>query len=173
MVLNPRLPVNEDPLHDHDAASGATAGGSIVKLQADGTIAKITTSGQVPYGILFNNVKSPIPGLPQNFLFPGELGSVDAFLGDPVLVYIGAGGLFETTHYKYSGSAGIDAGTKLYCLTDAAVSDDNSKLVNTPTPVSGSVVQEGGSAKVIAVATQPLTDEEASAQKPLAIKMLL
>jgi hypothetical protein len=173
MVLNPRLPVNEDPLHDHDAASGATAGGSIVKLQADGTIAKITSSGQVPYGILFNNVKSPIPGLPQNFLFPGELGSVDAFLGDPVLVYVGAGGLFETTHYSYEGSSGIDAGAKLYCLSNTSGNVNDGKLVNSATPASGVVVQEAGAAKVIAIATQPLTDAEASVRKPLAIKMLL
>lgn len=172
MVLNPRLPVNEDPLHDHDATSGTAEGGSIVKLTAAGEIAKVTASGEVPYGLLFNRVKSPIPGLSQNYKFPGELGSADAFLGDPVLVYCGAGGIFETDHYSYEGSAGIDAGTLLYCLTDTASADDG-KLVNSDTPATGSVVQEGGGAKAIAVAIYPLTDAEASAGKPLVIKTLL
>lgn len=171
--LNPRLPVNEDSLHNHDAASGATAGGSIVKLQTDGTVAKVTSSGNVPYGILFNNVKSPMPGLPKNFRFPGELGSVDAFLGDPVLVYIGAGGLFETTNYQYAGSVGINAGVNLFCLTNTVGNANDGKLTNTSTPGVGAVIQEAGSAKPIAVVTQPLTHDEATAGKALAIKMLL
>lgn len=172
MILIPRHPVNQDPLRDHDASSGTMEGGTLVKITAEGEIARVTSSGDIAHGLLFNRVTTSIPNMPQNFQFPGELGSADARLGDPVLVYVGAGGMFETDQYSYEGSSGISAGTYLYCLTDTS-SEDDGKLVNTATPSSGAVLQEGGSAKPVAVVAYPLSDAEASAGELLSVRTLL
>jgi hypothetical protein len=166
MVFTPRLPVRDNGQHKHEAASGATSAGSVMYLTTSGTVAKVTTSGQVPYGILFHNVKAPLAGLPQNFEFPGEIGSADCRLGDPVLLYQD-GGTFETDLYDYSGSSGISAGTLLYArINDGA---DNGKLTNDTLNVAGA----SGAAIAVARAQETLTDAEAVAGKRLAFKLLI
>lgn len=166
MVFTPRLPVRDNGQHKHEAASGATSAGSVMYLTASGTVAKVTTSGQVPYGILFHNVKAPLASLPQNYEFPGEIGSADSRLGDPVLIYQD-GGTFETDLYDYSGSSGITAGTYLYARIGNSAT--NGQLTNDTLNVAGS----DGSATAVAVAQETLTDAEASAGKRLAFKLLI
>lgn len=166
MVFLPRLPVSEDSMRKHEASSGTAEAGSIMYLTASGTVAKVTASGHAPYGILFHRVKAPLPGLPQNFEFPGEIGSADARLGDPVLLYV-EGGLFESDHYDYSGSSGLPVGTKLYARVND--SDDNGKLTND----TSNVALKDGSPKVCAEVVEPLTHAECQAKKRVTLKLHL
>lgn len=173
MVFLPRLPNNEDSLRKHEASSGTAAAGSVVFLTESGTIAKVAASGNVPYGFLFANVDTQIPGLPQNFQFPGELGTADARLGDPVLVYV-EGGQFETDHYVYEGSAGINAGDLFYAAVGTAGGANDGKLVNSDSPTDGTVANgENGAPKAVAKALEPLTDAEATAGKRLLVQHLI
>jgi len=142
MVLIPRNPVNQNPLHKHEANSGTAEAGTIMHLTPSG-VAKITTSGQAPYGILFSRVAAGLAGMPQNFEFPGEIGTSDQRLGDPVLLYQD-GGTFETSEYALSG-ASVSAGTKLYCLADGSA--DAGKLTEDITDAA----DDGGTAVVCAV----------------------
>ena len=171
MTLNPRLPNNENPLQKHEAASGTADGGAVMYLTESGTVAKVTTSGQAPFGILFHNVKSSLAGLPAGYEFPGEIGSADMRLGDPVLVHF-EGGIFETDHYRYLGSSGIPAGTLMYAHINN--SDHDGKLVND----DGSTVDvaddgDGSTAKAVALVLEGLSDDEADAGKALTIKLLI
>lgn len=159
MVLIPRHINVENVLNKHDETSGTAEAGAIVRLSADKKVAKISASGQVPFGMLAYKVKAPAAGLPQNFQFPGEMGATEALLGDPVLVY--HGGIFETTHIAISGSA--VAGAALYASTDAG------KLTN----VSASGALENGSPKVCAYVQDGLTAPEVAAGKALTIKLVL
>ena len=168
MIFTPRLPVNENSLHKHEEASGTASAGAIMYLTESGTVAKVSTSGQVPYGILFHNVKAPLPGLPQNFEFPGEIGSADARLGDPVLLYQ-EGGTFETDYYEYTGATGLAAGDMLYArangsASDGALTDDTA---NVATESDGSTI------KAVAQVLEPLTDDEATAGKALLVRLLI
>jgi len=171
MTLTPRLPANQNPLHKHEASSGTAEGGAIVFLTESGTVAKVTTSGQAPYGILFTPVKAPLSGLPQNYEFPTELGSITQRPGDPVDIYQ-EGGIFETSFYRYIGSSGINAGTLMYAhIGDAS---HNGKLVNDDgSTVSVADDGDGSTAKAVAEVIEPLSHKEADANKPLAVKLLI
>jgi len=167
MILIPRNPVNQNPLHRHDANDGTAEGGMIMRLTSEGKLAKVTASGQAPFGILFPRVKSNLAGLPQNFEFPGEIGTSDQRLGDPVLVYQD-GGTFEADEYDIVGS-GVAVGTVLYArINDAAndgkLTDDTSNVADTG---------DGGTAKPVAIATAALTADDVAAKKALAIKLLI
>lgn len=166
MVLIPRNPVNQNPLHRHDADSGTAEGGSIVALSAEGKVGKVATSGQTPYGILFQRVKGTTPGLPQNYEFPGEIGASDARLGDPVLVYQ-EGGTFETDEYVIVGS-GVAAGTKLYARAESGA--DNGKLTDDTSNVA---VGDGSTPLAVAMAIDSLTADQVSAGERLFIKLLV
>lgn len=159
MTLIPRHIDVENVLCKHDEASGTAEAGAIVYLSADKKVAKVAASGNVPYGMLAMKVKSPAAGLPQNFQFPGELGTTQALLGDPVCVY--HQGIFETTHLAISGN--LAAGAPLYASTDAG------KLTN----VSASGALEGGSPKICAYAQSALSNTEFLAGKALEIKLVL
>jgi hypothetical protein len=166
MVLIPRNPVNQNPLHRHDEASGVAEGGSIVALNAEGKVGKVAASGQVPYGILFQRVKGAIPGFPQNYEAPGEIGASDARLGDPVLIYQD-GGTFETDNYDLVG-AGISAGSLLYARIN--VPADNGKLTDDTSDVA---VDALGNPIAVAIAIDSLTADQASAGERLFIKSLI
>lgn len=158
MILQPRVPLTQNVLCRHDESTGVAEQGAVCYLSGDKKVAKITASGQVPFGLLGQRVKGNMAGLPQNFEFPGEIGNSDARLGDPVLVY--HGGIFETTYYKISGS--ISAGASLYgCVVGA---EDQGKLVS-----NGSLATAG----VVAIALNSLSADETSAQKPLLVKLAL
>ena len=158
MILQPRVPLTQNVLCRHDESTGVAEQGAVCYLSGDKKVAKITASGQVPFGLLGQRVKGNMAGLPQNFEFPGEIGNSDARLGDPVLVY--HGGIFETTYYIVSGS--VTAGDPLYgCIVGAS---DQGKLCK-------DVLLAGAGA--VAIALNSLTADETSALKPLLIKLAL
>lgn len=159
MTLIPRHIDVENVLNKHDESSGTAEAGAIVYLSDDKKVAKVSSSSHVPFGMLGMKVKSPAAGLPQNFQFPGELGTTESLLGDPVLVY--HGGIFESTHLSISGSC--SAGDALYASTDAG------KLTN----VSASGALEGGSPKICAYAQSDLSATDFAAGKALVIKLVL
>ena len=167
MVLIPRNPVNQNPLHRHDEDSGTAEGGSIVALNSEGKVAKVSASGQAPYGILFQRVKGVTPGLPQNYEFPGEIGASDARLGDSVLVYQD-GGTFETDNYVIVGS-GVSAGTTLYARINDA--DDNGKLTDDTSDVADN--GDGSTALAVALAIDTLTADQVTAGEKLFVKLLI
>lgn len=162
MVLIPRHPDIENVMCKHDELSGIAEAGAIVYLSGDKKVAKVSASGHNPYGLLGQKVKASAAGLPQNFEFPGEIGTSDARLGDPVLVY--HGGLFETSFYNLP--AGVAAGAPLFAKTGD--SSHNSKLVAV---ASGVALGLDGQPAVVAIAQSTLSVDEATAGKPLAIKL--
>lgn len=164
MVLTPRCPNTENVLCRHDETSGTCEAGAIVYLSGDKKIAKVAASGNVPYGLLGQRVKANAAGLPQGFEFPGEQGASDARLGDPVCLF--HGGIFDTDFYHLP--AGVTAGAALYARTEE--SENNAKLVTTATGVALGL--DGQPAKV-AVAMSSLSTAEATAKKPLLVKMLI
>ena len=159
MVLIPRNPINQNVLCKHDALSGTAEAGAIVYLSASNLVAKVVASGNVPFGMLGTRVKANAAGLPQNFEFPGEIGTNFARLGDPVLVY--HGGLFETTHYDLP--AGCAFGAPLY----AELGEGKLTAVT-----SGVALDFGGAPKIVAVAQLALSAGDAAAFKHLPIKLL-
>ena len=164
MVLNPRQPDIQNVQCKHDELSGTAEAGAIVYLSGDSKVAKVTASGHVPFALLGQQVKANAAGLPQNFEFPGEIGSSQARLGDPVLCY--HGGQFETTHYHLP--AGVTAGAPLYAkIGDAS---HNSKLVASGVGVA---LNADSAPAVVAVAENSLSADEAAAAKPLRIKVLV
>jgi hypothetical protein len=113
-------------------------------------------SAQTVFGILMQKVKETASGFPHGYLFRGDMGSSDAFLGDPVAVAHGAGAVYETDQYVDNGGDGIAVGTVLYC-------DDDGKLEDTNADSGASV----------AIAMDTLTATEAAAGKMLRIKTLV
>jgi len=164
MVLNPRQPDIQNVLCRHDELSGTAEAGAIVYLSGDSKVAKVTASGNKPFGLLGQQVRANAAGLPQNFEFPGAIGSNQARLGDSVLVY--SKGQFETTHYHLP--AGITAGAALYARTGDVT--HNSKLVAAGGAVA---LDELGVAAIVAVAENTLTTAEATAGKALRVKLLV
>ena len=164
MVLIPRSPSVQNVQCKHDELSGTAEAGAIVYLSGDKKIAKVAASGNVPFGLLGQRVKAYAAGLPQGFRFPGELGTSDCYLGDPVLLF--HMGTFETTHYLLP--AGVAAGAPLF----AKVGDvnNNSKLIAV---TSGCALDVNGNPAVVAIAESALSAGDAAANKPLAVKMLI
>lgn len=161
MVLIPRHPAAQNILCRHDEESGTAEAGAIVRLTGDNKVAKVTASGHVPYAILGQRVKAGAAGLPQNFEFPGEIGTSDARLGDPVQLFM-SGGLFETNHYNLP--AGCAAGDALYAQPGEG------KLC----AVSASgCLGHNGQPLVVATAQHGLSADQAAAGKFLAIKLAI
>jgi len=160
-----RHPVVENQFSSFYASSGEStpiAAGLLVKIVGetdDGrTIVDIIDDAQndVVYGWLMQKVKAAYTNMPPNFLFRSDMGSSDAFLGDPVAIAMGPGAIYETDQYVDNGGDGIAAGTLLYC-------DDDGKLEDTQ-------VDTG---TLVAVAINSLTTSEAAAGKMLRIKALV
>lgn len=164
MALNPRVVVIEDVLNRHDADSGTAEAGVVVYLSGDKKVAKVTASGNLPFGILGQAVKAAPAGVPQNYEFAGQIGNSDARLGDSVLVF--HKGQFETTEYKLA--AGVSAGAKLYC--GAVVTAEQGKLIASGT---GAALGLDGQPMVVAVAQSALTAVEAAAGKALLVQVLV
>lgn len=165
--FKPRNPVVQDSVFKHQASSGPAAAGCVVHIVGDQEVACVTTSGDVPFGFLGQNVIAEPSNLPKGFRFPGQLGSSDAFLGDPVMV-AHSEGTYETTHYVAS-DAPFAAGDLLYVAIDRGAAI-NGRLTNNN---SGSVAPDNTAPAVCAVALSPLTAIEAAAGKPLLIKLEL
>jgi len=165
MTFKPRNPNVQEAQLRHDESSGAAEAGCVVYLSGDQLVACVSASGNEPMGLLGQNVLAEPANLPKGFRFPGQLGSSDAYLGDPVMV-AHSEGTWETTHYADGGA--ITAGDKLYAVIESG--SDNGKLINS---ASGPVAPNNTTPKVVAVALNSLTAAEVTAQKPLLIKLEL
>lgn len=108
-------------------------------------------------GWLMQKVKKESAEMPTGFRFRGDMGSSDAYLGDPVGVAMGAGAIYETDQYVDEASDGIPVGALLYC-------DDNGQLSDT---------NADSAAAAHAVALRGLTAAEAAAGQMLLIKALV
>jgi len=100
------------------------------------------------------NVKAESSAHPTGFRLPGDLGSSDAFTGDPVAV--AHLGLYDTTHYNTATT--YAAGDRLTTAAGGAV---------TPTGVSEV------NADVVAIAQNTLTSAQVAAGEKLRIKLLI
>lgn len=118
MVFIPRDPVmqNQFLVHDSDKGSTATAG-AVVSLSASEKVEVVSGTNTTPYGFLMQNVKAESSAHPTGFRLPGDLGSSDAFTGDPVgVAHLG---LYDTTFYDTGDT--FDAGDALYSDETGAV----------------------------------------------------
>jgi hypothetical protein len=102
----------------------ATAG-AVVQLSGDELVAVVsgTPSGD-PYGFLMQNVKAESSAHPTGFRLPGDLGSSDAFTGDPVgVAHLG---IYDTTHYDTGQT--YTAGDALFAGADGVVTQTGAKV---------------------------------------------
>ena len=102
--------------------------GRLVRLVEDRTVDTVADASDTDYrvfGWLMQKVKDPYTDMPTSFLMRSDLGSTDAFVGDPVGVAHGPGAVYETDQYVDEGADGIDYGTALYCDDDGKLSDSN------------------------------------------------
>ena len=161
MVFIPRDPVvqNQFLVHDTSQGDGSTeTAGAVVWLSGDQLVACVSgsTSGSTnrPYGFLMQNVKAESSAHPTGFRLPGDLGSSDAFTGDPVAV--AHLGLYDTTFYNTATT--YAAGDRLTVAANGAVTPTGVNEVN---------------ATVVAIAQNTLTSSNVSAGDKLRIKLLL
>jgi len=166
MTFQIRHPVVENQFSTFYADSSETtpiAAGKLVKIvgETDDGRAIVdvvdTAASDNVYGWLMQKVKEASSDLPPGFLFPSDMGSSDAFLGDPVGIAMGPGAIYETDQYVDEGTDGIASGTLLYCDDDGKLSDTNA---DTATAAA-------------AQAISGLTAAEATAGKMLMIKALI
>lgn len=165
MTFQVRHPLVENQFSSFDASSSESfpiSAGKLVKIvgeTSDGRalvdVISDAAADQV-YGWLMQKVRKESTDMPPGFRYKSDMGSSDAFAGDPVGVAMGPGAIYETDQYVDNGSNGIAAGTKLYC-------DDDGKLEDTSTD----------SGTLVALAITGLTAAEAAAGKMLRIKALL
>jgi len=132
--------------------------GRLVRISGDREVDTIATaSSQTPVGWLMQKVKDPYTDFPAGFMLRGDIGSSDAFAGDPVGIAAGPGAVYETDQYVDEAGDGIDAGTLLYPDDDGKLSDSNA--------------DSAGAAA--AVAMNSLTAAQCTAGKLLMIKALV
>lgn len=171
MVFIPRDPVmqNQFLVHDSSTEAGSTAtAGAVVFLSGDELVAPVSGTTDIPYGFLMQNVKAESSAHPTGFRLPGDLGSSDAFTGDPVAV--AHFGVYDTTHY------------------DTAVTYTAGDYLGVTNDTTGSVTTlDGGNAvgfdshngldrafaDVVAVCQNSLTAAQVSAGTNLTIKLLI
>lgn len=98
MVFIPRDPVSQNQFLVHDSTQGTTAtAGAVLTLSDSEKVAVVSGTDTFPYGFLMQNVKAESSAHPTGFRLPGDLGSSDAFTGDPVgVAHLG---LYDTTYY--------------------------------------------------------------------------
>jgi hypothetical protein len=160
MGLILRHPVNEVQFLKF-AASGSTpiSAGKLVYLSDDRTVSVISSaSAQIPVGFLMQKVKADYTDFPTNYRMRSDLGSSDAFLGDPVGVACGHGAVYETDQYHDVSNDGISAGTRLYVNNSGLLADTD---------------EHSAAMGATAVALNTLTSTETAAGKYLLIKALV
>lgn len=157
MVFIPRDPVvqNQFLVHDTSQGTGTESAGCVVFLSGDELVACVSGSGNAPYGFLMQNVKAESSAHPTGFRLPGDLGSSDAFTGDPVAV--AHLGLYDTTHYDtaetYTAGGNLTVGPNGRVTNSGAGAEVNST--------------------VVAVAQNSLTAAQVAAGDKLRIKLLI
>lgn len=166
MTFQVRHPMVENQYCSFDAESGEAApipAGRLVRVVGETTDGRtkvdvITdSSAQTAFGWLMQKVKEESSEMPPGFRFRSDMGSSDAYLGDPVGVAMGVGAVYETDQYVDEGSDGIAAGTLLYCDDDGKLSDTNAD----------------SAASAAAIAMFTLTSSQTAAGKMLRIKALV
>jgi hypothetical protein len=129
MVFIPRDPVVQNQFLTHDSTWTATAtAGAVVSLTGDELVAVTSgTDPTIPYGFLMQNVKAESSAHPTGFRLPGDLGSSDAFTGDPVgVAHLG---IYDTTHYDTGET--YTAGDLLYAGALGVLTQTGSKVNDT------------------------------------------
>ncbi|MBD3260365.1 MAG: hypothetical protein GF334_01585 [Candidatus Altiarchaeales archaeon] len=156
MVFIPRDPVVQNQFLVHDSSKGTTAtAGAAVSLSASEKVETVSGSNTKPYGFLMQNVKAESSAHPTGFQLPGDLGSSDAFTGDPVgVAHLG---LYDTTHYDTTQT--YTAGDQLQVAADGKVTPSG----------SGNELHSD----VVAVAQNTLDSNAVSAGRNLRIKLLI
>jgi len=166
MTFQLRHPLVENQYSSFNAATGETLpvpAGRLVKIVGETSDGRAlvdlidNASADVVYGWLMQKVKEESNALPPGYRFASDMGSSDAFIGDPVAIAHGAGAIYETDQYVDEDSDGIAIGTLLYC-------DDDGKLSDTDDDNAGTAAAQ---------AMQSLTATEAAAGKMLRIKALV
>lgn len=165
MTLQVRHPLTENQFCSFDPDTGESLpipAGRLVKVTgvtSDGrTVVDLVSdaANDQVFGWLMQKVKAESSELPPGFRFRSDMGSSDAFSGDPVAIAQGNGAVYETDQYVDNGSDGISAGTLLYC-------DDDGKLEDTQTD----------SGDLVAIAMNTLTAADVTNGKMLRIKALV
>lgn len=155
MVFIPRDPVMQNQFLVHDSGAGSTAtAGSVVYLSGDQLVAVVTGTNTAPYGFLMQNVKAESSAHPTGFRLPGDLGSSDAFTGDPVAV--AHLGLYDTTHYNTATT--YAAGDRLTVAAGGRVTPTGTNEIN---------------GTVVAVCQNSLSSGAVAAGQKLRIKLLI
>jgi len=168
MVFIPRDPVMQNQFLVHDSSKSTTAtAGAVVSLSASEKVEAVSGTNTPPYGFLMQNVKAESSAHPTGFRLPGDLGSSDAFTGDPVgVAHLG---LYDTTFYD---TAATYTQSDLLGVTEAG----------TVTPVdSGRAIDfadkngltAADSDRVVAVCQNSLDATAVAAGASLRIKLLI
>ena len=166
MTVQIRHPLVENQYSSFDATSSESLpvpAGRLVRIVGETTdgraLVDVITdaSAQTAYGWLMQKVREESSELPPGYRFRSDMGSSDAFMGDPVGIAHGPGAVYETDQYVDEGSDGIAAGALLHCDDDGKLSDTNADSAAAPA----------------AMALQSLTAAEAAAGKMLRIKALV
>ncbi len=163
MVFIPRDPVNQNQflVHDSSQGDGTENAGCVVYLSGDGLVACVSGTQGEPYGFLMQNVKAESSAHPTGFRLPGDLGSSDAFTGDPVAV--AHFGIYETTYYNPAET--FDSGDNLKV-------DTAGRLTKSTDVVNFSTFATVGD-DVVAVAQSTLDSDQVAAGEKLRIKLLI
>jgi hypothetical protein len=168
MVFIPRDAVVQNQFLVHDSNSGSTAtAGAVVSLSASEKVMVVSGSDTYPYGFLMQNVKAESSAHPTGFRLPGDLGSSDAFTGDPVgVAHLG---LYDTTFYDTTATyafgdlLGVTEAGRVTPMDDgvSAVDFDSKNGIDVATQ------------NVVAVAQNSLDSDAVSAGSSLRIKLLI
>ncbi len=156
MVFIPRDPVVQNQFLTHDSEWIATAtAGAVVYLSGDQLVAVVSGSPSGdPYGFLMQNVRAESSAHPTGFRLPGDLGSSDAFTGDPVgVAHLG---IYDTTHYNTATT--YTAGDELTTAAEGVVTAGGANEVNSD---------------VVAIAQNSLDSTAVAAGNNLRIKLLI
>jgi len=166
MVFIPRAPVVQNQFLTHDSTKGSTAtAGAVVSLSGDELVQVVSGTNTLPYGFLMQNVKAESSAHPTGFRLPGDLGSSDAFTGDPVgVAHLG---IYDTTNYNTSTTfaagdkLGVMATGKLTVLGVNSLDYDSKNGV------------DSAEANVVAIAQNTLDATAVAAGAKLRIKLLI
>jgi len=161
MVFIPRDPVIQNQFLVHDTSQGdsSESAGAVVWLSGDQLVATVSgsTTGSNwnrPYGFLMQSVKAESSAHPTGFRLPGDLGSSDAFAGDPVAV--AHLGLYDTTFYNTATT--YEYGDRLSVAANGTVTVTGVNEVNST---------------VVAVCQNTLNSAAVAAGNNLRIKLLI
>jgi len=111
--------------------------GRLVRIVDDRTVDTIATaSSDVAVGWLMQKVKDAYTDFPAGYMMRGDMGSSDAFTGDPVGVACGPGAVYETDQYVDEAADGIAAGTLLYADDDGKLSDSNADTASAASAIA-------------------------------------